>query len=369
MIVGTVREIKDSEHRVAITPESSACFVSAGHSVLIQRGAGEGSGCSDNAYRNAGAEIVSSAADVFGRADLIVKIKEPLPPEYALCRRGQILFTFFHFASSLELTRAMMECGAVCVAYETVQTAAGATPLLAPMSEIAGKMAPLVAANCLSRPAGGKGVLASAVGNVPPARFLILGGGTAGRASAAVAVGIGADVCIIEKNSDTAGKLERAFPAALIAPPQQDSIAEQIQKADAVIGTIHVPGSRSPRLVTADMVASMEAGSVIVDISVDQGGCCETTRPTTHSDPVFIEHGVIHYCVANMPGIFPRTATLALTGATLPYALELANKGEAAFAREDLLKGLNIIRGRIVNRGVAEAHGLAWQEPAGMLAV
>jgi len=358
MLIGVLKEIKDNENRVALTPVGAAAFVSAGHRVLVETGAGAGSGIADEQYAGAGAEIGESSSAVCGRAELVLKIKEPLPPEYNLFHAGQMLFTFFHFASSRQLTEAMMQAGVTCIAYETVETQDGRVPLLASMSEIAGKMAPMVASNYLARPAGGKGVLASSVEHVPPAHFIILVGGTAGQAAAAVALGIGACVVILDKSPAVLSGLAEKFPGAVCVPSSPEAVAHYAADADALIGAVHVPGAPAPKIVSRAMVAGMEPGSVIVDIAIDQGGCIETSRPTTHSDPVYIDAGVIHYCVTNMPGIFPRTATFALTYQTLPYALALAHNGLQAFEDEALKRGLNIHKGKITNRKVAEVHGL-----------
>jgi alanine dehydrogenase len=367
MIIGVLREIKDNEYRVALTPAGAQALVGSGHCVVVEAGAGDGSGMSDEQFQQAGAEISSDRSALCSQAGLILKIKEPLPAEYHLFKPGQMLFTFFHLASSRQLTEALLRTGATCIAYETVAAADGRVPLLEPMSVIAGRMAPLVAAQHLARPAGGKGVLASACGDMQPARFLILGGGTAGQAAAGVALGMGASVTIVEKSETRLASLQRTLAGAVCLPATPETIADAVRQADVIIGTVHVPGARTPRLITAGMLATMEQGSVVVDVAIDQGGCFETSRPTTHSNPVFVVDGIIHYCVANMPGIFPRTATLALTSATLPYVLELARKGEQAFANPELLAGLNLYKGMITNREVAKAHGLPYTDPKTLL--
>ncbi len=367
MIVGVLKEIKDNENRVSLTPEGARVLVQDGNRVVIESGAGTGSGISDEAFSAAGAVTAGSAEEVCNQAELVLKIKEPLPVEYTRFRPDQLLFTFFHFASSKELTAAMMKQGVTCIAYETVQEDDGRVPLLAPMSEVAGKMASLVAANYLARPVGGKGVLASAVGQVKPAVFVILGGGNAGRAAAGIALAIGAEVYIIEHDERQRERLSNLFPGARVLSPDPETIANRVSKADAVVGTVHVPGRRAPKLVTRDMVAAMEDGSVVVDVAIDQGGCFETSRPTSHSEPIYVEEGVIHYCVTNMPGIFPRTATAALTSVTLPYVRLLARDGEAAFENQALLHGLNIYRGKVTNRSVAEAHGLEYTDARELL--
>jgi len=367
MLVGVLRETKQSEYRVALTPAGAQALISRGHRVAVEAGAGAGSGLSDAQFLQAGAEVWPDRSAICSQAGLILKIKEPLPPEYGLFRPGQLLFTFFHFASSRQLTEAMLRAGAACVAYETVAAADGRVPLLEPMSIIAGRMAPLVAAHYLALPAGGKGVLASAGGDMQPARFLVLGGGTAGQAAASVAKGLGAALTVIEKSAARRTSLQRLLPEAACLPSEPAVIADAVRPADVAIGTVHIPGARTPRLVTAGMLATMEPGSVIVDVAIDQGGCFETSRPTTHADPVFVVSGIIHYCVANMPGVFPRTATLALTAATLPYVLELAGRAEQAFANPELLRGLNLYRGAVTNQEVARAHDLAYTDPRTLL--
>lgn len=367
MLVGVLKEIKDNENRVAITPEGVAAFIKAGHTVVIEKNAGAGSGISNDRYVNAGAEIEESKIEICRSAGLILKIKEPLPAEYNLFQPDRMLFTFFHFASNRALTEAMLRAQVTCVAYETIETAGGEVPLLAPMSEIAGKMAPMIAAWFLSRPNGGKGVLASSVAGVTPATFVILGCGNAGRAAATVALGIGADVMMLDISPAAVENLHGLLPKATCIIATPDAIAEYVTKADVLIGAIHSPGAPAPKIISRKLVKKMEKGSVIVDIAIDQGGCIETSRPTTHSHPVYIEEGVTHYCVTNMPGIFPQTATTALTNATLPYALELANNGIKAFENPELLKGLNIYKGGITNKKVSETHNFPWTDPKDLL--
>jgi len=362
VIVGILKEIKNNENRVGVTPDGARALVAAGHSVLVEHDAGAGSGFSDAGYELAGASITADAKIICRAAGLIVKIKEPLPGEYGLFKPGQIIFTFFHFASSRQLTQAMIDAGTVCIGYETVQTAEGFLPLLAPMSEIAGKMAPMMAFSCLAKTAGGKGVLACPVASVPAARFVILGGGTAGQAAATIATGLGAEVAILDRDAAQIDRLKKRFPAAACEPATPGSIEKFVAAADVLIGCVHIPGAQTPRLVSRELVKKMEPGSVIVDIAIDQGGCIETSRPTTHAHPTYIEEGAVHYCVANMPGIFPRTSTLALTGATLPYVLQLAGDGCAAFNNAELLRGLNIYKGEITNHAVAQAFGLPWHD-------
>ena len=369
MIIGVLKEIKDNENRVAITPAGVAACVRAGHSVLVQKDAGAGSSISDVLFKESGAEIIADSRELCEKARLVLKIKEPLSREYDLFRPGQMIFTFFHFASSRRLTEAMLRSKATCIAYETVETEDGRLPLLAPMSEVAGKMAPLVAANYLARPTGGKGVLACSVGNVKPARFVVLGGGNAGRAAAAAALGIGADVVIVEKNPEAIHRLINIFPKTVFVLSTPENIGRTLANADAAIGAVHIPGTRTPRLVSRQMLRDMEDGSVIVDVAIDQGGTFETSRPTTHTEPVYREEGVIHYCVANMPGIFPKTSTYALAAVTLPYVLALAAGGVQAFANSALMKGLNIYDGNITNRGVALAHDMTYAAPEKLLGI
>lgn len=366
MIIGVLREIKNNENRVALTPAGAEKLVAAGNTVQVEPEAGLGSGFCNDAYENSGA-IMASKRDICQSADLVLKIKEPLPEEYDIFRPGQMLFTFFHFASNKKLTEAMVKSGLTCIAYETVETADHRVPLLAPMSIVAGKMASLAAANYLSKAYQGKGILPCPVGAAAPARFLILGGGNAGKAAAEVALGMGTDVVLFEKSETVINDLKPLFPNAEFEVSKTENISRHLPKADAVIGTIHLPGARPPKLVTRDMVKIMEKGSVLVDVAIDQGGCFETSRPTTHSDPVFIKEGIIHYCVTNMPGAFPRTSTLALTSATLPYVLELAAKGLGAFHNRDLLNGLNICQGKVTNNKVAEAHGLHYTNKTSVL--
>ena len=366
MIVGILKEIKNNENRVALTPVGTQKLIHSGSPVLIEHDAGNGSGFPDETYVNAGAGI-SSKAEICKKAGLILKIKEPLQEEYEIFRPSQMLFTFFHFASNKALTEAMVNASVTCIAYETVETEDNTVPLLAPMSIVAGKMAAIAAANYLSKTYGGKGVLASPVGAAQPARFLILGAGNAGKAAAKVAQGMGASVTLIEKSEEVIELLTEIFPKASFAVSTSTNISAYIKQSDAVIGTIHLPGSQPPKIVTRKMIKTMEKGSVLVDVAIDQGGCFETSRPTTHSDPIYIEEDMVHYCVSNMPGAFPRSSTLALTSATLPYVLELAQKSEKAFQNKELLKGLNIYQGKITNKKVAEAHDLDYTNAESLL--
>ena len=361
MIIGTVRELKDDEYRVGITPGGAEVLVQAGHTVLIQAGAGVGSGYDDEQYADHGARIAESADGVWGEAEMIVKVKEPLKREWPKMRRGQVVFTYFHFAPDRELTEGVAGTGVVAIAYETITDADGNLPLLTPMSEVAGRMSVQVGARCLERHAGGRGVLLGGVPGVMPARVVILGGGVVGTNAAQVAAGMGADVQIFDV------RLERLRFLSHVMPPnvrtvksEPASIRAALRSADLVIGAVLIPGGRTPVLIRRDDLKTMRRGSVIVDVGVDQGGCVETTHPTTHHDPTFEVDGVVHYCVANMPGAVARTSTQALTNATLPYAAQLARAGWRAAAKADpcLAGGVNMVEGHITCRGVAEAHGM-----------
>ncbi|MER3437622.1 MAG: alanine dehydrogenase [Chloroflexota bacterium] len=370
MIVGVPREVKDLEHRVSTTPAGVAEFVARGHHVLVERGAGLGSGFSDEEYERAGATLVESHAEVFARAELILKVKEPVPEEYPLLRPKQILFTYLHLAANEELTRVLMERCVKAVAYETVQLPSGALPLLTPMSEVAGRMSIQVGAHYLERTYGGRGMLLGGVPGVPGANVLILGGGTVGINAAQIALGMGANVTVIDKNVERLRQLDQLLHGRLhTLASNRNNIAEQVREADLVIGGGLVAGAKAPKLVTRAMISTMRRGAVVVDVAIDQGGCIETARPTTHSHPVYEVDGVIHYCVTNMPGAVPRTSTFALSNVTLPYALELADLGLEAAARKDptLAKGINILNGAVTHEAVAEAFGLPyrpWEEVA-----
>lgn len=360
MIIGVPKEIKNNENRVAMTPAGAHAFCQAGHEVVIEKSAGLGSGFADNEYVEAGASIIETADEVFEKADMIMKVKEPMPVEYDRLKPNQVLFTYFHFASSLELTKAMMKNNIVCITYETVQTADGALPLLAPMSEVAGKMSAHVAAYYMALPYGGTGVLMGGVPGVKPAKVVVIGGGTVGTCAAKVAAGIGARVTLFDININRLRYLDDVLPKNItLLYSNQHSIEEEIKDADAVIGAVLIPGAEAPKLVTEGMIKKMKPNSVIVDVAIDQGGCIETSKPTSHSEPVYKLHGVLHYCVTNMPGAFARTSTFALTNATLPYGLKLANLGykEALKADEALAKGLNIVNGKITYAPVAKAFG------------
>lgn len=361
MIVGILKEIKANENRVCMTPGGVEALVADGHQVLVEQDAGKASGFPDQAYIEAGAEIVAKAADIYGRSDMVMHVKEPQPSEYPLIRPGQIVFTYFHFAASEELTRAMIEREAVCVAYETVTDAHGGLPLLIPMSEVAGRMAAQEAAKYLERAQGGRGLLLGGVAGVPPATVLVIGGGTVGTQAALMACGLGAKVYLLDASLPRLRHLDEVMPKNCF--PMMSSpalIRELVREADAVIGAVLVPGAKAPKLITREMLSTMKPGAVLVDVAIDQGGCFETSRPTTHQEPIYEVDGVIHYCVANMPGGVPLTSTLALTNATLPYARALAAKGWQQACKEDkgLCDGLNIVGGKVVYAGVAEAFGL-----------
>jgi alanine dehydrogenase len=363
MRVGAPREIKNNEFRVGLTPSSIAELSHAGHQTFVEKGAGEGAGVSDAEYLAAGATLVEAAAELYERADLVVKVKEPQPEEIRLLRPEQVLFTYLHLAASADLTRALMASGAHCIAYETVTSPNGGLPLLAPMSEIAGRLAPQMGARFLERQEGGRGVLLSGAPGVPPAEVLILGAGSVGAQAAAIAMGMGANVLAADRNTDALRRLSATLgPAIRTIYSTKTSIAESIRRADVVICAALTPGARAPILVTRDMLKTMKRGAVIVDVAIDQGGCCETSRPTSHSDPVYTVDGVLHYCVTNMPGVVPRTSTFALNNATLPFVLALANKGWRKALKDDpyLRAGLEISAGAVVSAPVAAAHGLSF---------
>ena len=364
MKVGIPKEIKNNENRVGMTPAGVAAMTARGHEVYVQHTAGDGSGFSDDEYVGAGAKIVPTIEDVYREAEMIVKVKEPIEPEYNLVRKGQLLFTYFHFACEKELTDAMLKSGAICLAYETVQLPNGSLPLLQPMSEVAGRMATLNGAYYLQKTKGGKGKLISGVPGVSPAKVLVLGGGVVGEAAARMAAGLGADVTIADISLPRLRQLDIETPANVhTLYSSTHNIRQQLPTVDIVIGSVLVPGDKTPHLITRDMMKSMEPGTVLVDVAIDQGGCFETSRPTTHSEPVYIEEGIVHYCVANIPGAVPNTSTLALTNATLRYALSLADKGWRKACQDDssLAKGLNIVEGKVVYKAVADVFGLPYE--------
>jgi alanine dehydrogenase len=361
MIIGVPKEIKDHEYRVSVTPHGVHALREAGHDVLVEPSAGVGSGYSDEDYEKAGARLVASKEALFREAALIVKVKEPQLSETRLFRRGHLLFTYLHLASSGELTKALLEAGITAVAYETIEAKDGTLPMLKPMSEIAGRMSVQVGARYLEVTQGGRGLLLGGVPGVPPANVVILGAGTVGSAAARIAVGMGAQVTVVNLDIERLRYLDDLYQGRVVTcASTQAAVEESVLKADLLIGAVLVPGARAPRLVSRALVSKMKPNSVIVDVAVDQGGCVETSRPTTHSDPTYIMEGVLHYCVANMPGIVPRTSTQALTNATLPYLLTLASCGVEAASRADagLAKGVNLTRGKVTSLGVAQAHGL-----------
>ena len=362
MRVGVPKEIKDHEYRVGLVPSSVAELVHHGHDVLIERGAGLGAGLEDELYIAAGARIAADAEAVFADAELIVKVKEPLPIERARLRRGQILFTYLHLAPDPEQTRTLLASGVTAIAYETVTSPSGGLPLLTPMSEIAGRLAPQVGARYLERTEGGRGVLLGGVPGVPPAEVVVLGGGVSGTHAATIALGMGATVFVVDRSGEALRRIAAQFPGLRTIFSTRDALAHILRRADLLIGAVLVPGAAAPKLVTRQMVASMKPGSVSVDIAIDQGGCCETSRPTTHSHPTYVEEGVIHYCVTNMPGAVARTSTFALNNATLPFVLALADKGWRLAIADDphLRGGLNVHAGQLTCRPVAEAQGLPY---------
>ena len=362
MRVGVPKEIKDHEYRVGLVPSSVAELVHHGHDVLIERGAGLGAGLEDELYVAAGARIAADAETVFADAELIVKVKEPLPIERARLRRGQMLFTYLHLAPDPEQTRALLASGVTAIAYETVTSPSGGLPLLTPMSEIAGRLAPQVGARYLERTEGGRGVLLGGVPGVPPAEVVVLGGGVSGTHAATIALGMGATVFVVDRSGEALRRIAAQFPGLRTIFSTRDALAHILRRADLLIGAVLVPGAAAPKLVTRQMVASMKPGSAIVDIAIDQGGCCETSRPTTHSHPTYVEEGVIHYCVTNMPGAVARTSTFALNNATLPFVLALADKGWRQAIADDphLRGGLNVHAGQLTCRPVAEAQGLPY---------
>ena len=365
MIIGVPREIKQDEYRVALIPVGAEELTAAGHTVLVERGAGQGSGIPDELYEENGAEIVETAQEIFSRADMIIKVKEPQPSEWPLLRPGQILFTYFHFAADEKLTRGFLETGATAVAYETLEGKNGQLPLLTPMSEVAGRMSIQEGAKYLERPQLGRGILLGGVPGVPPAHILILGGGVVGKNAAQIAAGFQADVVILDISVDRLRYLEDIMPANVnTLYSDKHNIREQLELADLVIGAVLIPGARAPMLVPQSALKMMKPGAVLIDVAVDQGGCIETSRPTTHSDPTFVVDGVVHYCVANMPGAVGRTSTYALCNVTLPYALKLANQGLEAACGQDsgLLSAVNVHNGQVTNRAVAATFGLDYQE-------
>lgn len=363
MIIGIPKEIKNNENRVGMTPSGVHELVAHGHKVYVQHTAGEGSGFADEEYIEAGASILPTIEDVYGIAEMIIKVKEPIEPEYKLVKKNQLLFTYFHFASDRALTDAMLASGAVCIAYETVVGPQGGLPLLIPMSEVAGRMSIQEGARFLEKPQGGRGLLLGGVPGVKPAKVLVLGAGVVGRNAALMAAGLGADVTITDISLPTLRHLAEVMPRNVkTLYSSRHNIIKELPDTDLVIGSVLIPGAKAPHLVTADMIKYLRKGSVLVDVAIDQGGCFETSHPTTHNEPVYEVEGVLHYAVANIPGAVPYTSTLALTNATLPYALRLADMGWEAACKKDpgLAKGLNIVDGKVVFKAVAEAWDLPY---------
>jgi len=367
MIIGVPKEIKNNENRVGLTPAGVKELVAHGHKLYVQHTAGEGSGFPDAEYQAAGAEILPTIEDVYAKADMIIKVKEPIEPEYKLVRKGQILFTYFHFACDRPLLDAMMQSGAVCIAYETVRDRQGTLPLLIPMSEVAGRMSIQEGARFLEKPQGGKGILLGGVPGVKPARVFVLGAGVVGRNAALMAAGLGAEVTIADISLPTLRHCAEVMPKNVKTLfSSRHNIEQELPTTDLVVGSVLIPGAKAPHLITRDMLKLMKPGTVLVDVAIDQGGSIETSHPTTHSDPVYVVDGIVHYAVANIPGAVPFTSTLALTNATMPYALRLAGMGwkEACKADAGLAQGVNVVDGKIYCKGVAEAFGLPCHELA-----
>jgi alanine dehydrogenase len=370
MLIGVPKEIKPDEYRVALTPAGAEMLTQSGHDVVVEKGAGLGSGFTDDFYENAGATILETADEVWAKAEMIMKVKEPIAPEWPRMRDGQVIFTYFHFAASEELTKAVVDSGAIAIAYETVELTTGELPLLTPMSEVAGRMAVQEGAKYLEKPQGGLGVLLGGVPGVNPGKVVILGGGVVGTNAAKMAAGLGANVFIMDINLDRLRYLDDVMPANVSTLySTRYAIRKQVEDADLVIGAVLIPGAKAPSLITKEDLGLMRDGTVIVDVAIDQGGCVETMKPTTHHDPVYEVDGVIHYAVANMPGGVPRTSTLALTNATLPYALQLAGKGWQQACRDNaaLKLGVNVVAGKVTYAGVAEAFDMACHEVDGFL--
>ena len=364
MIIGIPKEIKNNENRVGMTPAGVSELCKKGHSVFVQHTAGMGSGFSDNEYLTAGAVILPTIEEVYATAEMIIKVKEPIKPEYGLIKEGQLLFTYFHFASDEELTHAMIKSGAVCLAYETVRKEDGSLPLLIPMSEVAGRMAVQEGARFLEKPQGGKGILLGGVPGVKPAKVLILGGGVVGTHSALLAAGAGADVTIADISLPRLRYLSEILPKNIkTLYSSEHNIKEELPSTNLIIGSILIPGDKAPHLITKEMLKMMQPGTVMVDVAIDQGGCFETSHATSHSEPVYTVDGVVHYAVANIPGAVPYTSTLALTNATLPYALFLADKGWQRACKESsaLFAGLNVVGGKVTFKAVADVYGLKYE--------
>jgi alanine dehydrogenase len=368
--IGVPKEIKNNEYRVGLTPDSVLEFVAHGHEVMVETGAGAGIGSDDEVYRAAGARIVANAAEIFSTAEMVVKVKEPQAVERAMLRPGQILFTYLHLAPDPDQTRDLIESGAVCIAYETVTDARGGLPLLAPMSQVAGRLAIQAGAHCLEKAHGGCGMLLGGIPGVEGASVVVIGGGMVGENAIQMALGMAADVTVLDRNVEVLQHLARRFgPSLNTVYSQKATLDRYVTEADLVVGAVLIPGASAPKLVTSEMVRRMRPGSVLVDVAIDQGGCFETSKPTTHAEPTYIVDGVVHYCVANMPGAVPKTSTQALNNVTLPYALALADKGYKAALQENshFMHGLNVHGGKVTHKAVAEAQGLDFVEPAQVL--
>lgn len=365
MIIGVPREIKPHEYRVGLTPGSASEFQHHGHTVLVETGAGDGIGASDDDYEAVGARIAADAGEVFATSDMIIKVKEPQPGEWVQLREGQILYTYLHLAPDPEQAKGLAASGVTAIAYETVTDRAGRLPLLTPMSEVAGRLSVQAAASCLEKHRGGEGLLLGGVPGVAPARVVVIGGGVVGTNAAKMAVGLGAEVTILDRSLDRLRELDDLFSGHVrTLYSTRDALESAVAGADAVIGAVLVPGASAPKLVTRDMVSTMKPGAVLVDVAIDQGGCFETSKPTTHDHPTYIVDDVVHYCVANMPGAVPRTSSFALNNATLPYGLKLADRGLAALADPHLGNGANVHAGKITNRAVAESLDTDYVDPA-----
>jgi alanine dehydrogenase len=363
MIVGILKEIKAEENRVCMTPAGVEVMKQNGHSVLVEKNAGVGSGFNNQAYVTAGAEIIATPREIFQRAEMVMHVKEPLPSEYGLIRKGMILFTYLHLAAAEELTQVLIKSGSINIAYETIQKADGSLPLLTPMSEVAGRMAIQQGAKYLEMAQGGHGILLGGVPGVDPGTVVIIGGGVVGTNAAKMACGLGAKVYVLDMNLERLRYLSDVMPSnCFLLMSKPSTIRRLIKEADVVVGAVLIPGAKAPRLITREMLKTMKKGAVLVDVAIDQGGCFETSKPTTHAEPIYNVNGVVHYCVANMPGAVPKTSALALTNATLPYAVEIANKGWKKAMREnpEIKLGANVIKGKVTYQGVADAFGLKY---------
>ncbi|MEP9410279.1 MAG: alanine dehydrogenase [Candidatus Brocadia sp.] len=363
MVIGVPKEIKSDEYRVALIPAGVEEMLKRGHTVIVEKGAGSGSGISDHEYKRAGAKLVDEPGKIYDKAQLVMKVKEPLPEEYPFLREGQIVFTFFHFAASKKLTDAVLKAKIVAIAYETIRDEHGRHPILTPMSEVAGRMSIQEGAKYLEKPMLGRGILLGGVPGVAPAEVVIIGGGVVGTNAAKVAAGLGARVTVLDININRLRYLDDIMPKNVVTlMSNTQNIREKIRDADLLIGAVLIEGARAPRVVTREMVQTMKPGAVIIDVAIDQGGCVETSKPTTHSNPIYKEYDIIHYCVTNIPGAVACTSTHALTNVTLPYALEIADKGYKRAARENpaILRGINMVKGRLANKAVADAFGMTY---------